>query len=125
MAIQLVVGSKAEFYHYSRQILDDSGRTSKWVKSIKDLSGSWVFGKSAMSRPIVYVAGTGHLVPEFEKIKQITESRGGFVHWYDIPGLLIMPSLEIAHEFAEYLGIDPEWRSRSEEQGVGGVSTRR
>ena len=111
--INLLVGSKAEYVFYSRRLLRDSSRVSRWVTKRQQLFG--------MKEPIVYVAGTGHLVPGYSGILEEVERRSGVLHYYDIPGLVIMPALEIAHEFADYLGIDPQWRYDSEERGLADI----
>lgn len=99
--VYLLVGSKAEFHSYAERIRQESGRTAVWAQSPSKL---------ALRNPLVYVAGTGHLHKYYKEICDTAKLRGGFVHQYATPGLIIMPGLEIAHEFAEYLGIDPEWR---------------
>jgi hypothetical protein len=105
----LVVGSKAEFYRYGVELIEITGHsTSKlvWVREPHSLFGT--------DRPIVYVAGTGHLIPQFGDILVNAKSRNGVIKYIDIPGLVIMPTLEIAHEFADRLGLDPSWRFSSE-----------
>lgn len=99
--IHLLTGSKHEQTKYTRQIKEESGREAHRCFRVTDLS---------FLQPVLYIAGTGHLTPHFEELKEATVRRKGVVHYYDTPGWLWMPALEIAHEFAEYLGIDPEWR---------------
>jgi hypothetical protein len=103
----LVVGSKAEFYQYGLELAE-----YELTNIIRITDPASLFGTH---RPILYVAGTGHLIPRFGDILDQAKSRDGIVKYLDIHGLVIMPTLEIAHEFADRLGIDPNWRFRSEE----------
>ena len=105
--IHLLTGSKAEFHKYSRQITEGRpDRTIKRVYQTKDL---------AMWSPVLYIAGTGVYTKNYKHLCEVVETRSGVIHFYDLPGTVWVPSLEIAHEFAEHLGIDPEWRYGSEE----------
>jgi hypothetical protein len=101
----LVVGSRVEYYNYGSQLAAIVGDT----QIVRVIEPGSLFGSH---RPILYVAGTGHLIPRFGDIVEAVKSRHGVVKYIDIPGLVIVPSLEIAHEFADRLGIDPSWRYR-------------
>lgn len=111
--VDLLVGSKAEYHRFKTEI-EGSGRNVKWIRQIKDIS---------LWHPVLFIAGTGHLHKLFEDAVQVAEKRNGIIHYYDTPGLFIVPALEIAHEFAEYLGIDSRWRYESEERDLESPST--
>ena len=99
--IYLVVGSKHEYYHYSRRIKERTGQITVWTQGAEQLP---------LSSPVVFVAGTGHNFKYYADICETAHMRGGTVVQYGAPGLFVAPSLEIAHVFAEQLGIDPKWR---------------
>lgn len=99
-SIHLLAGSKHEYRFFSREI-KQRGRVVKPCFSVAELSHI---------RPRLFVAGTGHYTKHYDALVDAALHRKGVVHHYGIPGIAWMPALEIAHEFAEYLGIDPEWR---------------
>ncbi len=98
------MGSKAEYHQYGSQILADYGYQPKHVSKKKDIS--------SLFEPLLFVAGTGHLAPQYDEIMRLIRVRKGTAIPYGTPGLVVAPALEIAHEFAEHLGIDPQWRYR-------------
>lgn len=99
--INLLVGSKVEYYRYREWIWEDRHESARWITRLEQVPHY---------SAVVFVAGTGHLVPDYHDIVNFVKKTGGVVHYYATPGLVVAPALEIAHEFAEYLGIDPSWR---------------
>lgn len=71
----------------------------------------------------LYVIGTAHFRKDYSDIVGQARFSGIKIIDQSFPrNVIVMPSMEIVHDYADRLGISPEWRYQGPEQDLDGVS---